>query len=260
MSIQRSLVQRRGKAAVALGLTFAAGCVDITGYLALYHIFTAHMTGTTVHLGENLITRNWPEAAIAGSVLLAFVLGSIAGRVVIEIGARRAVRRIASITPAIEALLLVGFVIGFGQFHAQRPPSVSTVAWLLAMLAAAMGIQTATLTRIGPLTVHTTFVTGMINKFAQLLSHVAFDSYDLFRWGDHASPELRARKTKKARETLFIFSIWCLYFAGAVVGTLLYLHWKVRALTLPMALLACAIVADQFKQLSVEEEREQFER
>jgi hypothetical protein len=29
-----------------------------------------------------------------------------------------------------------------------------------------MGTQTATLTRIGPLTIHTTFVTGMLNKFA----------------------------------------------------------------------------------------------
>jgi hypothetical protein len=44
--------QRRTKAVVALVLTFAAGYVDIVGLLTIYNLFTAHMTGTTVHLGE----------------------------------------------------------------------------------------------------------------------------------------------------------------------------------------------------------------
>ena len=44
-----------------------------------------------------------------------------------------------------------------------------------------MGLQTATLTRIGPLTIHTTFVTGMLNKFAQLLAHGMYHAYDLLR-------------------------------------------------------------------------------
>jgi hypothetical protein len=35
------------KSAIALLLTFAAGCVDIVGYLAIYQIFTANMTGAT---------------------------------------------------------------------------------------------------------------------------------------------------------------------------------------------------------------------
>lgn len=41
---------------MAVLLTFVAGWVDIVGYLAVYHLFTANMTGTTVHLGHDLIT------------------------------------------------------------------------------------------------------------------------------------------------------------------------------------------------------------
>jgi hypothetical protein len=47
------------------------------------------------------------------------------------------------------------------------------------MLAAAMGLQTATVTRVGLVTVHTRFVTVMINKLAQLPSQAVFLTYDL---------------------------------------------------------------------------------
>lgn len=33
------------KSIVALGLTLAAGYVDIAGYITAFHTFTAHMTG-----------------------------------------------------------------------------------------------------------------------------------------------------------------------------------------------------------------------
>lgn len=67
------------KTAVALVLTFAAGCTDIIGFLTLYHIFTAHMTGVTVHLGADVLDASWPDAAKAASVVAAFLLGSVAG-------------------------------------------------------------------------------------------------------------------------------------------------------------------------------------
>ena len=258
MTAETTLANRRMKVVVALGLTFAAGDVDIIGYLALYHIFTAHMTGTTVHLATKLVTGGWSDATIAGSVLAAFIGGSLAGRFIIEAGARAAMRTIASVTLAIEAALLVAFLLaGRGQVHTH---SVAVIASLLAVLAAAMGMQTATLTRIGPLTVHTTFVTGMLNKLAQLVSHVVFDSFDLARLEARGESSLRDHRNKKFREAIFIFSIWCLYLAGAAVGTLLYHQWQVRALALPIALLVCAIAVDQFRPLSLEEEREQFER
>ena len=37
----------RAKSLVALLLTFAAGIIDIVGYITVYHLFVAHMTGNT---------------------------------------------------------------------------------------------------------------------------------------------------------------------------------------------------------------------
>ena len=46
-------------------LSFAAASVDVVGYLSTYHMFTAHMTGNTIHLGNGLFNGKGAEAALA---------------------------------------------------------------------------------------------------------------------------------------------------------------------------------------------------
>jgi uncharacterized membrane protein YoaK (UPF0700 family) len=236
------------KAAIALLLTFAAGCVDIIGYLTLYRAFTAHMTGDTVHLAQNVLQGRWPDAIKAGCVIAAFLIGSVVGRVIIEIGSRKRTRSIASGALLIEAVLIAAVIPLAGR---HTTPSVLV---LLAMLAAAMGMQTATLTRVGSLTVHTTFVTGMLNKLAQLLSQSVFLTYDIAQGRDTAA--LRKRVVRRAQ---FIFSIWLLYMSGAATGVSLAFVWGVRSLILPVAMVVVAIGVDQVAPLSLEEEQDQSE-
>ena len=247
------------KSVVAILLTFAAGCVDIVGYLSAYHTFTAHMTGNTVHIGNSLFGKDTREAGLAGLVLIAFVGGSLAGRGLIEVGARSRIRSIASWTLGIEAALLaiVGSraLGGLGSGTGLHYPKTE-----LALLAIAMGLQTATITRVGALTVHTTFVTGMINKFSQLVAKAIFDSYDLAAVNAESGAELRHQRRDTVRKASFIFSIWCTYAAGAIVGTGLASKWAIRTLFLPVALLCVGIIADQMLPLSVEEEKDQSER
>ena len=236
------------KKAVALMLTFAAGGVDIVGYLTVYHTFAAHMTGDTVHLGNSLVDARWMDAALAGSVIAAFLFGSIVGRVVIEMGTRSRVRRVATANLLLEAALIVLVV-------ALRTLNTAHTIVLLAILGAAMGLQTATLTRIGSLTVHTTFVTGMLNKLAQLLSHAAFVSYDMLRGRGDVS-----HRSQILRQASFIFSVWFLYLAGAVFGTWMRALVGVWALAVPVALISASIAVDRLSPLSLEEEHDEPER
>lgn len=251
--------KRRTKSAIALWLTFVAGFVDIAGAITIYDIFSAHMTGTTVRLGEHLVQRDWNALGITGLVLAAFVVGSLVGRIMVEAGARARFRSIAAITLGCEtALLLCGMV-----FVPPRPEiPFAAVALPLLMLAAAMGFQTATLTRIGPLTVHTTFVTGMINKLSQLLSHWMFRTYDLVHvhLDTQREHELREARRHTAHQARFIFSIWLLYVIGAICGTYAALHWHGRSFLVPACMLLVAISTDLIQPLSIEEEREQSER
>ncbi|MFZ0732829.1 MAG: YoaK family protein [Candidatus Sulfotelmatobacter sp.] len=250
-------VNVRGKAAIALLLTFVAGSVDVAGYIILYHVFTAHISGATSTLGLDLPTSKWSDAAIAGAVIGSFLAGSVIARIIIEIGGRIRLGRVASITLAIEALILLSFILVGGR-EIQRGHVL--VLWWLAALACAMGIQTGTLTRVGALTVHTTFVTGMLNKLAQLLSHVLFETYHLhFAAGDQRRSYL-VRRQMFSKQAVFIFAIWLLYLAGAVSGTLLTVFSGVRGLYLPVLLLTAAIITDCVRPLSLEEERDQSER
>ena len=130
---------------------------------------------------------------------------------------------------------------------------------LLILLATAMGIQTATLTRVGPLTVHTTFVTGMLNKLAQLISHALFRSYDLVRAKENVEQRLREMRKQHMQEALFFFFIWLTYLVAALAGALCYSRWSMRVMYLPAFLLGIAIVVDQFEPLSLQEERDQME-
>jgi uncharacterized membrane protein YoaK (UPF0700 family) len=258
MAANQSLLDNKVKVAMALLLTFVAGFVDIVGYIAVYHLFTANMTGTTVHLGHDLVIGQHVAAIIALSILGAFVLGSVGGRALIEVGARCHVRSIASIAIAVELALVLGFIAVFNNLSAAEK-SPTDICVLLIFLATAMGIQTATLTRIGPLTVHTTFVTGMLNKLSQLISHAIFRSFDLIRADEQSETRLRVMRKQHTQEAIFVFFIWFTYFIAAVAGAIFYSSRGVRVMYLPCTLLGIAMIVDQFQPLSLQEERDQME-
>jgi uncharacterized membrane protein YoaK (UPF0700 family) len=256
---------RMPKVTVALLLTFASGIVDISGFLGVFHMFTAHLTGVTVHLGNSLSDHDWGQAFAAVVIVAAYAGGSLTGRLLMEIGARRKFPRVASITLTIEMALLACIAI----------PSVSDALGAdahygpyvrIAFLAAAMGVQTATLTRIGPLTVHTTFVTGMINKTMQLVSHVIVATYDLAHTaagtfaGDARRAYLRADRKRESGMALFLAVVWSFYVAGAAFGTWSFGLLGLRAIFTAIAILAVALAIDAVSPLSIEEEKEQSER
>jgi uncharacterized membrane protein YoaK (UPF0700 family) len=233
------------KAFAALSLAFAAGCVDIIGYISFGHLFTAHLTGETVHLGQGLLDARWDQAARAGAIIAAFFVGSIVGRSVIEIGARYRIRNVATAGLILEATLIA--IV-----------AVSTRNWLLpvVLLASAMGVQTAILTRVGSLTVHTTFVTGMLNKLAQLLSHACFLTYDVFR----GSRNGRSMRFSILLEARLIFAVWACYLIGAAAGTGTRSLWGLHALLVPTAVVCMVAMADLIAPLAIEEERDVSER
>ena len=260
MAAEPKYTNLRAKSIVALLLTFVAGSVDVIGYIALSHVFTAHISGDTAHLGLDIPSLQWSDAVFVGTVVGAFLVGSVLTRMVIEIAGTARLRRVASIALGAEALILLAFTIVVGGALATRKGlAFGEIEWSLGSLAFAMGVQTATLTRIGPLTVHTTFVTGMINKLAQLLAHISFETYRIHQ-GVNNLQMFADRRRKFVREAMLIAGIWLLYFAGAAVSTLLDHVFAVRALYLAIFLLGCAIAVDLVTPLSLEEEKDQSER
>jgi uncharacterized membrane protein YoaK (UPF0700 family) len=99
----------------------------------------------------------------------------------------------------------------------------------------------------------------MLNKIAQLVSHMLFRSYDLrkVRSTDGVTWKDQRRDMEMA---LFLTAVWFCYVAGAVFGTLSQRMWGLRALFVAILLLILSLAADRFWPLSVKEEKEQSER
>jgi uncharacterized membrane protein YoaK (UPF0700 family) len=165
-------------------------------------------------------------------------------------------------TMAAEAVLVLAFVWTADAVLKQSTPEtipVGTSCLLLGLLAAAMGLQTATLTRIGPLTIHTTFVTGMLNKLAQEIARWLFWIHD--SWRQHRSLARLvgdSRKNSELHNAAFMTSIWFSYMVGSIAGTWMDSRWKIAALYLTVFILLASIVVDQVRPLSLEEEQDQI--
>ena len=248
-----------GKIAVALSLTAVGGYVDAIGYIALFEVFTANMSGNSVHIGMFLGQWNWLQLRRPACAVLSYVVGMLLTRITVGIAGRKGIRRIASFTLAVEALLLLLFAratpaMHVGQIVDLESPQCFT---LVALLAFAMGVQTATLTHIGPLTVYTTFVTGTLTKMTESFTRVLFWAYDQLQQTGIPDIVRLAPKHADVQEGTMLAATLICYVLGAAIGTVMKLKWELRALYLPVALLIVFIVVDLCRPIDVEEEKHQ---
>jgi uncharacterized membrane protein YoaK (UPF0700 family) len=249
----------RAKAILALALTAVGGFVDAVGYIALFLIYTANMSGNSVHVGMYLGQRNWAEAVRFVCAIASYFVGLLATRVAIEIAGRAGHKRIASFTLGVEAALLAIFAHATPVMHFGRMQDLHSAAHfaLIALLAFAMGVQTATLTRVGALTIYTTFVTGTLTKLTESLTRFVFWMHDELRQSGTSHIVRQAVTQRDARESAMLAATWSCYVLGAAMGTILKARWELRALYLPVAVLAGFIVVDRLWPIAVQEEQEQ---
>ena len=248
-----------GTLGMALSLTTVGGFVDAVGWIALFQIFTANMSGNSVHIGMYLGRGDWRDLSRPLCAVASYVVGMGITRVAIEIAGRSGVRRIASITLSVEALLLAIFAHARPAMHLGQLANLYSPAYflLVALLAFAMGVQTATLTHVGALTIYTTFVTGTLTKMTESLTRLSFWVYDEVRRVDarHVLRNLGGHRDARAASALA--GTWLCYVLGAAAGTTLKIRWELRSLYVPVAVLAIMILIDQFRPVGVEEEKHQ---
>jgi uncharacterized membrane protein YoaK (UPF0700 family) len=154
----RSHVSIRDSLVVVLTLT--TGAVDVTSFLALGNVFSSVVTGDLVLLGAAAGTGR-PELAVHSGVARA---GYVAG---VMAGAPLAGRRhhaagtwppSVTITLAVELVILAAFSVGW-ELAGTHPSGGGQLA-LVAVLAAAMGLQAAAVRRLGQMS--TTYLTSTL--------------------------------------------------------------------------------------------------
>lgn len=245
--------KEREKAWLALLLAAVAGVVDAVGYLLLLRLFTAHMSGNSVAMGLSIGQMQWQTALMRAIPIPLFVFGVALGTAGIEVAIRRGIRSSFAIVLGMELLLLAIFMLFSEKFIRN---GVISVGWefyfLVALLTLSMGLQTATLQRVGGSSVRTTYVTGMLTDLSQESVKYLFWLHDhtrgrtirriqkvLHLWPRHTS----------LNKVILLTGIWCCYVCGAIWGGYAELHWNLGSLGIPVCILVGIIVLDLIKPI-----------
>ena len=160
------------RAALAVVLTAVAGAVDALSITALGHVFTGIMTGNLVLLGVSAGQGLGAETSRSAVAFAGFVAGLFAGYQLAHPAAAiaRWMRASVPLAFALELLLVAAFFavwLGSGG----RPAGDRLFA-LICLSAIAMGVQSATATRLAVSGISTTYVTGTLNALMGSLAVV----------------------------------------------------------------------------------------
>jgi uncharacterized membrane protein YoaK (UPF0700 family) len=227
-------LSRRGSA--ALLLAGIAGFADAVGFVRLRGLFTAHQSGNSAHLGVELGRGEWALALPFVAAVGLFVVGVLIGSVCAEAAVRRSVPRIVALLAAIEAMLLGAFA-AYGSTH--RPPFYA----LVALIVIAIGVQAAAVQQVGGKTIRTTYVSGVLTQTGQ---HVANALLPAPRDGPSFLRGIvgLGGRGASAVHAAYLISLWCIYAAGAVLGTVLDGRIRLYAMLVPIGVLALIAFED----------------
>jgi uncharacterized membrane protein YoaK (UPF0700 family) len=236
-------VGERALAGIAIALTAVAGYLDALGWILLSHVYVANMSGNTIAVGRGLAEHNLGEALARIWPIFAFGLGLFVSEVAHELLRRRGRSSSAGFTLGLEAgaVALVAIL--------PWPPvqSATGLAYYLptGLLALAMGLQNATLIRVGASSVYTTHVTGNLTRLVREAAHSVI-------WvGDRARHLTTGGlfEQRSTRRVLLMSAILVAYGTAALLGALAASAWQGRGGLAAVIALTALVIVDAFKPI-----------
>ncbi len=213
------LISSHREALLPLGLACVAGCVDTVGFVALFGVFTAHVTGNFVLIGSAL--THAPGNVLLKLLVFPAVVAGVALARVAVLGFERQGR--AALPPML--VLQVSLLGGFMLLGWAASPIHDTNALLPALAgitgAVAMGLQNAVGRLLLPAVAPTTVMTGNVTQ-------VVIDAVDRLRGAADAVTRRRAVR---------VLGSFAAFGLGAIAGAFSFLLAGSAALLLPMVVL-----------------------
>jgi uncharacterized membrane protein YoaK (UPF0700 family) len=212
---------------IAVLLAFTAGSTDTIGFVGLYGLFTAHVTGNFVLLGASIAEHR--SGVIAKLLALPVFIAAVAGARLFE--RSRARRGIPAAIPLLgtEFVLLAGFLVvgclAIPAADADAPLAIT--AGFIGVLA--MGVQNALSRTEFSAMSPTTVMTGNVTQ-------LTIDAVDLLA---NDEPGIRAKTRARFRKMFLPVVAFAL---GAGAGGLAYFSFGFLAAVFPMISVAAVIV------------------
>jgi len=189
---------------LALGLAFVGGYGDAASFV-LAKTFTGHVTGNLVLGAISVAAHDWRATLGCLSAIVTFLIG-----VALSMLIARFVKALPLLPTVmgIEVILIVAAALALESGMALR------VEIFVIFLSLALGLQNGAFRRVGAITVHTTYLTGMITS---LISTEAENYISGLPPTPVGAPDPKIS---------LLCRIWIAFVVGAGVGAAMVFHFK----------------------------------
>jgi uncharacterized membrane protein YoaK (UPF0700 family) len=205
-------------------LALIAGYVDTVGFVALFGLFTAHVTGNFVLIGAEV-------AGVGQGVLLkllafpAFIVGIALSSALFKFLERNHSAHAPSALYMLQAMLLVCFLVTGLTATPIKAANASMVLVCGVLGTMAMGVQNARGRLLQVTGLPNTVMTGNVTQ-------VVLDVIELMHRGAGGGHGQQVRGRLEAT-----LAAMCGFALGAIVGALAYVNFSFLAIALPVAVL-----------------------
>lgn len=218
---------------ISIGLAFIGGYADASGYL-LARTLTGHLTGNCVLAAVSAASRDWHLTLDRLLAVIVFLAGIVLNLIVNRISAVRLPQHSLAIAMLMETLLFLGACL----LLINR----ATHELFIVCMCLALGIQNGALNKTKGISVHSTYMTGMVTTLIQK----SFDHYSSNR-----SPEEDPSKNSTPLAIRILASMWTSFIFGAVTGAVMVSLFRGIGLLGIVLTLIVLIIAETKKKSSV---------
>jgi uncharacterized membrane protein YoaK (UPF0700 family) len=192
---------------VSFGLAFVGGYGDAASFV-LAKTFTGHVTGNLVLTAIAVAAHDWRAALEPLSAIVTFLIGiSLSVLIVHPLKARLSWPLLPTIM-GIEVILIVAASLALASDMAHG------VELFVIFVSLALGLQNGAFRRVGGISVHTTYLTGMITSLISTTTE------------RHASEETPPILGSPDPKVALLCGIWIAFVLGAGTGAAMVLHVK----------------------------------
>lgn len=210
---------------LSLTLSFVGGYADAASFV-LANTFTGHVTGNLVLTAASIASRDWRTTFARLLAVVMFLAGVVLSVALARFLAARQSPPLLPIVFAVEVILVIA-----GWFALESHVPMRREIFVLC-LSLALGFQNGTIRRAGAISIHTTYLTGMITSL------LVTEAENFLPWTAGRAPApLHARRT-------LLYGIWACFFLGATTGATLVFHFKAAGMLGIVAILVALAAAN----------------
>ncbi|REG87387.1 YoaK family protein [Winogradskyella sediminis] len=227
---------------IAIILSFVAGVVNVSGYLAFKQL-TTNVTGHFALFIDDVARFQFWKGTIYFLYIFSFLLGSFFSSFLIEKYNENKRLNVFAIPTIIESFILITIGILSNFVNITYPNLV------ICTLLFAMGLQNSFVTKISNAVVRTTHLTGLFTDLGIDISHLFFAKY---------KPQ---SKTIQSNIKLRIYII-LFFFAGGLLGGFLYsrVHLELNTLIFGAFILLISLFYDDIRYKFIKGKRKYHQK